>query len=126
MNPASDHQPAIPVHLLGDAEEVPVGVTTWASWVWTVLASTGDVPTQVDEHALPSSPARMVTLAGLCHVYDLFEHVAAGHTSRLAPGSPSDITAGRTTTDGVDAGPTSPRAPTAADDLTSWTDSCTR
>lgn len=85
MNSSPDHQPAIAGHLLGDAEEVPAGVTTWASWAWTVLASAGDVPGEIDGHAAPS-PARLVTLAGLCHVYDLFEHIAAGHTSRLTPG----------------------------------------
>lgn len=85
LNSSPDHQPTIPGHLLGDAEEVPAGVTDWAAWAWRVLVSAGDVSAEIDDHA-DASPARLVTLAGLCHVYDLFEHIAAGHTSRLTAG----------------------------------------
>lgn len=76
----------IPEHIL---ETVTAGLDygdlhQWITWSWAALARAGDVPSLLDEeHDGYVSP--LVTLAGLGHLYELFQQVVGGGDADLEP-----------------------------------------
>lgn len=57
----------------------------WIPWAWAVLARAGDVPSAGTEEDV-DYPANLITLAGLGHLFELFQQIIAGGDADLEPG----------------------------------------
>lgn len=56
----------------------------WITWSWAALARAGDVPSLLDEER-DGYVSPLVTLAGLGHLYELFQQVVGGGDADLEP-----------------------------------------
>lgn len=57
----------------------------WIPWAWAALARADDTP-PLDDEDHTDYPAHLVTLAGLGHLFELFQTVAAGGDADVEPG----------------------------------------
>lgn len=57
----------------------------WIPWAWAILTRNGDAPSRIDEEH-EGFPSQLITLAGLGHLFELFQQIVAGGDADLEAG----------------------------------------